>query len=157
MNPTVILGVLLSLSVLGNLSLGKLYVGAREDLAAEKKAFSTFKTSVRLEGEKAEEEKKRREMADKLAKDTADAENAVIRGKLATALQRLRDSRLRAGGSLVPPASPSSTRPDLAAFDRAEFDRALRGFEEGVERLVGEGAEAVVDLNTGKKWAAARP
>lgn len=153
MSPLVILGILLSLSVLGNLGLAKLYVGSREDLAAEKQAFTSFKVGVQVAGEAAKVEAKRVELANKLAKETADAENLVNRGKLGVALRELRERRESSSGSLVPPASPTSRDPSLAAFSRPELDRALRSFEEGVERLVGEGAEAVVDLNSAKRWA----
>lgn len=153
MNLTIGLAIALALSVLANGVLGKLYIGAREELAAEKQAFSSFKATTKELGDKAATEAERQKKADKIAKETADAENAVTVAGLNRAVERLRGERNRAGGGVVPAAPAATSRPELAAFDRAELDRTVRNFEEGVEGLVIEGAKAVVDLDTARRWA----
>lgn len=82
--------------------------------------------------------------------------NAVLSHELARLRNEL-DSRPVRGPIGVP---AETKRPDLVAFDRAEFDRAVqkrereeREFEARVLELVGEGAKAVVDLDTAKDWA----
>lgn len=68
------------------------------------------------------------------------------------ALERDLD-RLRRRADLVPGTPASTSRPDLVAFDRAEFNRALREYRSGMDQIVGEGAKAVVDLDVSKDWA----
>ena len=154
MNPTIILAILLALSVAANGVLAKLYVGAREDLAAEKQAFASFKDQVKVIGEKAEREAAATKMADKLAKDTADAENAAAVARLNTAVAKLRRERDSARGSIVPAAPAGSKCPDeQACFDRASLESALRELAAGVRGLADEGAALEADLNTARKWA----
>lgn len=152
-SPTIILGILLALSVLGNLGLAKLYVSAKSDLAAETARFSAFKAGVKTEGEKAAKDAKDKEAADlKLKKETDDEHVKKVAG-LNTSLERLRRNRISPGGGIVPAAPSTTKRPEIVAFDRAEFDRAFRGFEEGLEGLLGEGAKAVVNMDSALKWA----
>ena len=154
MNPTIILAILLALSVAANGVLAKLYVGAREDLAAEKQAFASFKDQVKVIGEKAEREAAATKMADKLAKDTADAENAAAVARLNTAVAKLRRERDSARGSIVPAAPAGSKCPDeQACFDRPGLESALRELAAGVRGLADEGAALEADLNTARKWA----
>ena len=83
-------------------------------------------------------------------KDKADAENKVVRAALATRTRELRDARAR--GSYVPAAAPGAKRPDLATYNRAELDGAIRRLDEGVQELIGEGDAARIDLDTAKQW-----
>jgi len=84
------------------------------------------------------------------AKEDADAQRTKERASLERTIKRLRDS---AGPSLVPATASCSGSTTVAAFDRAELDRALRNFTEGVQELVGEGQQAVIDLDSAKGWA----
>lgn len=156
MNLVMILGIALAVSVGLNGVLGSGWIGAREDLAVEKQAFSSFRTTVKAEGAKAAKLAADTKAADEKRKKEADDAHKTMVAGLQLGIERLRNERNRAGGSLVPPAPAASVRSDLAAFDRAEFDRALRGFEEGVEGLLGEGAKAVVDLDSARRWASVR-
>jgi len=126
------------------------YARGKAEVRAE---FDKFKIALAEEGRKAEALARQREAKDRKAKENADAENKRLRDDLSAARRRLRDNRARPDSGVVPRAAAGSVSPERAAFDRAELDRALRAFTAGVEELVGEGAEAIVDLDTAKKWA----
>ena len=82
-----------------------------------------------------------------------DNENATAHAALAAVSKRLRDRDSRRG--LVPPATPGASRPDLACYNRAELDDALRAFTGSVGELVIEGESSTIDLDTGKAWVKA--
>ena len=158
MSPAIILGILLAISVAGNALLAKLYVGAREDVARITQAFNSFKAQVKVEGETAQKKAAATEMADKLKKDTADAENAATVARLNADIGKLRRDRDRARGSIVPPApAGSGCPPEQACFDRAGLELALRDFVAGTRGLADQAAAVEADLNTAKRWAQATP
>lgn len=89
--------------------------------------------------------------ADKLRKEKADAENKRTINNLRADVKRLRDERTRGGGLSAP--APSAESPDRICFDPAKLSGALRKFDEGVLGLVEGCSEAVINLDTAKKWA----
>ena len=89
--------------------------------------------------------------ADKLRKEKADAENKRTITSLRADVKRLRDERTRGGGLSAPAASAES--PDRICFDPAKLSGALRKFDEGILGLVEGCSEAVINLDTAKKWA----
>ena len=89
--------------------------------------------------------------ADKLRKEKADAENKRTINNLRADVKRLRDERTRGGGLSSPAASADS--PDRICFDPAKLSGALRKFDEGVLGLVEGCSEAVINLDTAKRWA----
>ena len=91
-------------------------------------------------------------LRDQKAKERSDENYRRNIARLSADLKRLRDSR----ASLLPPAPAGTSRPDLACFDRAELDAALRKYRAGVLDLVGEGAAAVDGLDEAKAWAKER-
>lgn len=99
---------------------------------------------------KAEEYKKQSERNLK-AKESVDVENKTLRGKLARSDKRLRDAR--ASTSRVPPAPAGSKRPEIAAFDRAQLERAMAYLDERGSSIARQGAEATLDLDSAKEWA----
>lgn len=120
-------------------------------LKATKAEFSAFVATTKLAGEQAKKEAQKQTAADKRNKERSDAENKRTTDALRDATKRLRDAR--AVGSYVPPAPAGAVRPDLACFDRAELERAIRGFDAGIQGLVDEGSQATLDLNTARQWA----
>jgi len=84
------------------------------------------------------------------AKEDSDAQRDKERASLERTIKRLRDN---SGPSLVPATASCAGSTTVAAFDRAELDRALRDFTEGVQGLVTEGQQAVIDLDSAKGWA----
>lgn len=110
-----------------------------------------FVTEVRVKGEAAIALAKAKEKSDRERKEKSDAENLKTVAALTADVKRLRDKR--AGGSFVPGAAPGAGRADLAAFDRAELERALRAFDAGIQGLVDEGSATVINLDTAKRWA----
>ena len=83
-------------------------------------------------------------------KKVSDDARARLRNDYDKLAVRLRDAR--AGRSVLPPAAPDAKRPAVAAFDRAELDRALRELDAEVRGIVEEGDRARIDLDTVKKW-----
>ena len=123
-------------------------------VATLKREFAEFRGGVAAVGAAAKRKAADDTLADKLKKESADAENLRLRTALAGAVKLLRDERARRGG--LPAAPAGSSRPDLACFDRSEFERAYGAFVEDVRRVADEGAAATLDLNTAKDWASQR-
>lgn len=146
------LGVLLL--VLAVASAGAYANGVRwerkyDKLAAE---FSTFKGGVAALGEAAAKAAAEKAANDAKLKAGADNENQRTVSSLRSTIARLRADADRARGSYVPPASTGASRPDLACFDRAALESAIRELVAEVRGFVDEGAAATVDLNTAKIW-----
>lgn len=120
-------------------------------LDAVKAEFKGFVDTTRALGEAAQKLSDATKAADKKRKDQADAENKRTIDTLRADVKRLRNAR--AGGDFVPTAAPGADRPDLACFDRAELERAIRDLDRGVQGLVDEGSEAAVNLDTARTWA----
>ena len=127
-----------------------------ERLAACRDEFSQFKGGVAALGMAAAKDAAEKDMWNKLTKDKADAENAKTHATDRDTIKRLRDAN-DAGRSAVPAAPAGSSRPDLACFDRAEYQRAdgvaTQRLLEGARGLADEGTASTVDLNTAKGWA----
>lgn len=121
-------------------------------LDALRKEYAEFKGGVEALGRAAQAEADRKEKADKLRKETVDAENAAALATLASTVQRLRNAS--AGRSIVPAAPAATVRPDLACFDRAELERTLREYRSEIRGLADEGAACAVNLDSAKRWAA---
>ena len=156
-SPTIILAILLALSVAANGILSKLYVSAKEDVARVQQAFDSFKAQVEVEGKKAQALADATRMADKLRKDTADAENAATVARLNTSISKLRHDADSASRNSLPPAPADSRRADLLCLDRAEYQRtygeAVSRLRQGSRGLADEGSKNTLGLATGQKWA----
>lgn len=85
------------------------------------------------------------------AKEVADVDYKEDFARLNAELKRLRNERSRT--SYTPAAPANSSRPDLACFDRAEFDFALQHLIGGVPTLTEEGDQNTARLVSGMKWA----
>ena len=83
-------------------------------------------------------------------KEKADENHKRVVARLQFDVKRLRDNP---PSSFLPPAPAGSTSPERASFNRAELDRALRSFEEGIEGLIAEGDDSRIGLDTAKRWA----
>lgn len=125
----------------------------QEGHAQTKAEFSAFVNVAKAMGEAAKEKALKQEAADKKRKEDSDAENKDLRRELDVRRSQLRARTTSTAGSLLPSPAPGSPSPDKATFDRTLLDRALRDYEAEVQELIGEGAEAVIDLDTGKRWA----
>lgn len=155
MNPTLILGVLLALSVAGNGILFKLYIGAEKEVARVTQAFASFKAQVKVEGEEAQKKADAQKAADLQRKKDADDEHAKTVAALNADIGKLRHDRDGARGGFVSPAPAGASRPDLSCYDRAALESALGGFIAEIRGFADEGSAATVDLNTAKTWAQA--
>lgn len=158
MNPTWIKPLGILLVVLAIAGAGAYANGVRWEAKYDKlqASFDTFKGGVAALGEQA-----KKDAADKAANDVklkarTDDENKRTVADLRATVARLRLEADRARGSFVPPASTGASRPDLACFDRAALESAIRELVTEVRRLVDEGSQATLDLNAAKLWSAAR-
>ena len=155
-SPLLIMGILLALSVAGDVVLAKLYTGSLKDVARVQQAYDSFKAQVKVEGEEAQKKATAAIAAAKQDKEKADAQNVKAKSDLAglyAAYRSLRDQRSRAGGGILPPAAPGSASPESITFNRSGLDNALSGFDAGVTGLLEEGDRAIVDLDTARRWA----
>lgn len=117
----------------------------------EKHRFDEYKVAVKAVGQAQEAWATALGKLNRKRKDIANAENLKLRADLTLTTDRLRVAR--AGSRYVPPAAPGAKRPDIAPFDRAELERAIRVFADEAAGIVEEGDKARIDLDTAKRWA----
>ena len=122
-------------------------------VAACKAEYAKFVGGVEALGKAAQKAAQDKAAMDKIFKEKVDAENEAAIAGLNATIKRLRDSR--PSRSFVPAAAPSSSRPDLACYDRAEYERETGNLVESLRGLADEGSKAAIDLNTAKAWATA--
>ena len=102
---------------------------------------------------KAEGEARAKEAADKLAKDTADAEHKAAVDRLNATIGKLRRESDARRAAFLPPTATTPGSADTACFSRPEYLGAYGKLVEGLRGLADEGSKAVTDLNTAKAWA----
>ena len=127
-------------------------------LDAAKAEYAAFRAKVEVLGEQAQKAAKTRELEDLATKKRADDENTKTKRDLAGVYDAYRSLRAqRAGGSFLPAATPNSSSPQLACFDRAALDLGLAKadglLQEGAFGILQRGDQAIVDLNTAKTWS----
>ena len=151
MNPLKLRLLIVLLASIGLVGAGAAWKVQGWRLAAVKAEYAGFVATVKAQGEAAEKLAKATAAADKQNKERVDREYQTTITSLAADVKRLRDARTRAG---YVPATPAGSRsPDLACFDRAELEQALRRFDEGVTGLIGEGDTTALGLNAARSWA----
>lgn len=120
-----------------------------------KAEFAKFRADVQSEAAKAKVKAAQREAADLEKKRKSDDENKRTHDSDAAIIAQLR--RDNSSSSRLPEAPSGSKRPDLACFDRAEYQRADGATTEklfaGARGLADEGTAATIDLNTARAWA----
>jgi len=153
-SPTVILAICLAVAVATLGVMTKLYLGKRDELAAEKQAFVSFKAQVKVLGDEAKKKADETKAADEKRKKDADDENAATVARLNADIAKLRSNPNRSrGGSVSPSPSGSKCPPEQTCFDRSEYQRTIGDFDSGARRLADEGSAVTVDMNTSLKWA----
>jgi hypothetical protein len=127
---------------------------AYNELSAE---YVQFKATVAAQGAAAQKKADADKLADKQSKEKADANHAKTVADLNAGITRLRALHDNGpAGSGVPAALPGSGRPDLACFDRAEYQQAYRSLVAEIRGQSDEGTAGTVDLDTAKLWAQTR-
>lgn len=116
--------------------------------------YADFRREVAKAAQAAAEQSLQKTIADEKRKEESDAENLRLRADLAATTRRLRDAR--ASVSFVPAPAANAPDPAIACFDRSQLDGALRKLDSDVQGLIDEGAAALIDLDTAKRWAAGR-
>ena len=119
-------------------------------LALSEAAYDSFVAQTKALGDVQNEKVKAADQLHASIVKEKDHENSALHDKLSTTSKRVRDTNTR--GSLVPQNPAGSASPNLACFDRAELDSALREFSRATSELAIEGESATIDLDTGKKW-----
>ena len=149
-----IIYAVIAIALLGTVYEGVHYVSDNwETTAGIKKGEANKQAEWDAANRKAEGEARAKEAADKLVKDTADAENKAAISSLNDTIGKLRaesDRRRAAFLPATPAATPSS---DTACFDRPQYLGAYGSLVEGLRGLANEGSGAVTDLESAKKWA----
>ena len=119
--------------------------------------YDQFKGGVAALGHEAEVRNAKQALADLKAKEIADEENLRTHAADRADIKRLRDDADRARRSPVPEAPAGSKRPDLACFDRTEFEQGYgilaQRLRDGARRIADQGTQATIDLDTAKRWA----
>lgn len=117
--------------------------------------YSAFKADIKAQGNAAAIKARAQEAADKQRKEKVDADYE----KTVTALNRTIASlrHVNPARSNLPAAPAGSRRPDLACFDRAEYQRAdgeaIAKLFAGARSLADEGTAATLGLDAAKTWA----
>lgn len=151
--PVGVLLVVLSIAGAGAYANGVRWETKYDKLQAN---YDTFKGGVAALGEKAKADAAKKAADDAKLKARIDDENKRDVAGLRAAVARLRLEADRARGSYVPPADTGARRPDLACFDRAALESAVRELVAEVRGLVDEGSAATLDLNAAKLWNSER-
>lgn len=113
--------------------------------------YHNFVATVR---DNAENEKKKNDLIkrqDQRRQQDADNGYQTNIAILHADIKRLQDAR--AGRNFLPAVPAGSKNIDRACFDRVEFERAVQQLTVGVQGVVTKGDDAIVGLNTGKRWA----
>ncbi len=154
-SPLIILGIALAISLAGNLLLGKLYVGAKQEVARVQQAYDSFVAQEKTLGEVAQKKADAQKADDDKRKRTADAENVATVARLNADIGKLRRERdSRSGGNILSSAPSGSGCPaNQACFDRAGLESALRDYRTEIRGLADQAAALEADLNTARKWA----
>lgn len=148
LNPGILLAALLAAFVAGGAAAWTVQ-GYRLDALQQK--YDGFVSLTKVQGEAARKAAVKQAANDQLRKEKADHENQAVIAVLHADIERMRKSR--AAGSFVPAAPAGARRPELACFDRAELESAIRELDIKVQGLVDEGSEAAVNLDSAKAWA----
>ena len=120
-------------------------------LTTAKSELAAFVSTAKAIGEASQREADAKAKIDRKLKEDSDREYQSDIARLRADNQRLRNSRT--SSSYVPAAPPGSRSPDLACFNRAELESALQRLDAGISRLVEEGDEDAVGLDSVKRWA----
>ncbi len=118
--------------------------------------FDTFKAQVAAQGEIAQQKANQQAAADKLRKEREDANHKATVALLNQRISSLRHDADSSGRYLLPAAAAGSNRPDLACFDRADFERASRGVLGELRAIADQGDAATVGLDAARAWAQGR-
>ncbi|MDR3414230.1 MAG: hypothetical protein P4L87_25260 [Formivibrio sp.] len=121
-------------------------------LGAVKAEYAGFVATTKAQGEAAQKLADAERKRNKQLKDDSDATYQTTIDQLKSDAQRLRNAR--ASSRYVPAASPTSSRPDLACFDRADLERSIQQLDAEVQSLIDYGDEGIAGLNIGRKWSA---
>jgi len=152
----------ISPTLIGAAAAGVLILGLGAAVKVQSSRLETCKTEhaafvdkVKTVGEAQEAAAKLTDEQNKTRMEKANAENARTKSALAIALNSLRSQRPSSG--FVSAAPATSSRPDLACYDRADLGGTIGKVVDGVRAIADECTAATVDLNTAKAWAQSKP
>ena len=109
------IAILIALAAFGGYMFWRGGEGPRAELATVKAQYAAFQSQVKVLGDNAQKAAEAREKADKLAKETADAQNVKAKSDLDVLYANYRKLRQSASnnsiGGLLPTAAPASANP----------------------------------------------
>lgn len=121
-------------------------------LGAVQAEYDGFVAITKAQGEAAKQLAEAAAAEDKRKKESSDHDYQTTIANLNADVKRMRDDRAR---SRYVPAAPAGSRSiGLACFDRAELERTLQQFDDGISQLIAEGDAGAVGLNVARSWAA---
>lgn len=124
-------------------------------LDAAKAAFSVFRVQVEALGREAELRAKTAEIANRQAKEKADADYKKVKSDLATsyaAYRKLRDNA-NSGGGGMPEAPRVTSDTNRTCFDTTQLTRAMGVLETGIPNITEQGDVARNRLIEAMNWA----
>ena len=149
-------GILLILAAVAGWSAYKMRQHDNVRYDALQVEYTTFKADVAAAGKQAQERATAQVLADKQRKENVDKEHEKAVAAMDATIRGLRIATDRRSQRL-PAASAATSRPDLACFDRAEFERTMgeadKRLLDGARSLADEGTKATLDLDFAKSWA----
>lgn len=113
--------------------------------------YDGFVATTEAQGEAAKKLADAKVAEDKRNKESSDHEYQTTIARLDADVKRMRDDRARS--SYLPAAPAGSRSPGVACFDRAELERTLQQFDNGISGLVAEGDADAIGLNVARAWA----
>ncbi len=123
-------------------------------LASVKQEYAAFQATTKALGDAQIAKNKLKDAEDKALKEQLNAKNQEVKRLSADNLRRMRESS--SSSSELPAVPAGSKRPDLACFDRAEYQRedgiVTAKLLAGARSLADEGTTCAIDLDTGKDW-----
>ena len=152
-SPLLLYGALGALLIIAGLAISLKVQTHR--LASTKAEYATFVAQTKALGEIAQVKADKQNADFKLLKETVDRETKLNNDKLALAAKRLRDNNTHR--SYLPGITAGSKHPDIACFDRADFDAATRELARSVSEIAIQGEQATIDLDAGKTWVKGWP
>ena len=169
-SPSILLVILLGLSCLGNLALGKLYLEAHADYEVEKDRYKSFVGATKLAGDAQNKKaKEAKEKDDKLKKEQDDKrkkEMDSLTTKYAAANAELRKfkSSGNPGGSKLPPFALQAGKSEKAICNpaiiagaisdyRQELFDAYTDLRQETYGILKQGDTAITDIKDATEWA----
>ena len=154
MNPLSIVPLPYRIGAMALLVVASFAYGWFKGHVAGENKYQAFVAETRNAGQIAQKAAEVQKQRDEARKVESDASYKVALSALSDDVNRLRAAR--ANTDYLPAPAPTSQRPDLACFLRADLERAIRQLDADVSGIVAEGDTARLRLDTAIRWGGNR-